>query len=65
MPSDPTKHWCGTCGQIGKVFKLASEQFQRLSEEEKAEFRRAVDRQFGIPESDTEFLRRCGIKPDA
>ncbi len=59
-----TKHWCGTCGQLRKFLALAAEQIQKLPGDQKAEFRRDFRRQMGIPESDQEFLKRCGIFPD-
>ncbi len=60
----PTEHWCGTCQQLRELFRVAAQQIDRLTPEQKAEFRRAVRRSFGLPEPDTEFLKRCGIDPE-
>ena len=57
-------HWCGTCIGLRRLLELATEKIKKMSDEEKADFRREVRQQFGIPESDTDFLKQCGIDPE-
>lgn len=42
------EHWRGTCNDIRRLLELAAKRIEQMSEEQKAELREEIRRQFGI-----------------
>lgn len=50
---------------LRELLDLAANEIDKMSPAEKAELRNKIRRQFGLPESDQDFLKSIGIDPDA